>query len=338
MTFGSPRWQPWILQESDALPLLKHAFDLGINTWDTADVYSHGESERIIGNAIRHYNLPRNKLVIMTKCYFPVSEDGAQPPFNMFVANDGENVNNMGLSRKHILDAVESSTRRLGTHIDVLQIHRLDRETDKTEIMRALNDVVDSGKGMMHPLCDSDHGLATDQINAARYIGASSMAAWEFQMLQNIAEKHGWHKFISMQNYHNLIFREEEREMIPYCKATGVGLMPWSPLARGALARPYHAPNTSHREQTDPLVALRARSSAADEEIIERVEELAEKYSVSMACIATAWGVLRGDCPIVGLNSTSRMDEMVRGLSFKLSEEDALYLEKPYVPKAMTGY
>ncbi|KAK5111279.1 hypothetical protein LTR85_012220 [Meristemomyces frigidus] len=154
----------------------------------------------------------------MTKCYFPVSEDGEQPTFNMFVKNDADHVNSMGLSRKHIYDAVDSSTSRLKTYIDVLQIHRLDRETDKTEIMRALNDVIESGK--------------------VRYIGASSMAAWEFQMLQNIAEKHGWHKFISMQNYHNLIFREEEREMIPYCKATGVGLMPWSPIARGALARP----------------------------------------------------------------------------------------------------
>lgn len=148
MTFGSPQWQPWILNSAAALPLLKHAFDLGINSWDTADVYSHGESERIIGNAIQQYKLPRQKLVIMTKCYFPVSEDGEQPAFNMFVKNDGDHVNSMGLSRKHIFDAVDTSTSRLRTYIDLLQIHRLDRETDKTEIMRALNDVIESGKGM----------------------------------------------------------------------------------------------------------------------------------------------------------------------------------------------
>ncbi|KAK5715163.1 CSG1/SUR1-like protein [Elasticomyces elasticus] len=318
MTFGSLQWQPWILNESAALPLLKHAFDLGINTWDTADVYSHGESERIIGKAIQQYKLPRQKLVIMTKCYFPVCESGDQPAFDMSVKNDGRYVNSMGLSRKYIFDAVDSSTDRLRTYIDVLQIHRLDRETDKTEIMRALNDVVESGK--------------------VRYIGASSMAAWEFQMLQNIAEKHGWHKFISMQNYHNLVFREEEREMIPYCKATGVGLLPWSPIARGALARPFNDTDRSHREQTDPLVSQRGRSSTADEAVINRVEHLAEKYGVSMACIATSWCLHHGDCPIVGLNSTSRMDQIVKGLSFRLSAEDARYLEEPYVPKPVTGY
>lgn len=148
MTFGSTKWQSWLLDSTAALPLLKHAFDRGINTWDTADVYSHGESERIIGNAIEHYQLPRHKLVLMTKCYFPVSEDGEQPAFNMHIKNDGNTVNSMGLSRKHIFDAVDGSTSRLGTYIDVLQIHRLDRETDRTEIMRALNDVIQSGKGI----------------------------------------------------------------------------------------------------------------------------------------------------------------------------------------------
>ncbi|KAF2206609.1 hypothetical protein CERZMDRAFT_115689 [Cercospora zeae-maydis SCOH1-5] len=318
MTFGSPAWQRWVLDSKASLPLLKHAFDLGINTWDTADVYSHGQSEDIIRQAIEHYRLPRQKLVLMTKCFFPVAEDGRQPAFNMFVKNDGAHVNSMGLSRKHIFDAVDASTRRLGTYIDVLQIHRLDRETDKHEIMRALNDVISSGK--------------------VRYIGASSMAAWEFQMLQNIAERNGWHRFISMQNYHNLIFREEEREMIPFCKFTGVGLMPWSPIARGALARPLNGTVQSLREETDPLVNERGRSAAADREIIKRVQKLAEKYGVSMACIATSWCVFHGECPIVGLNSISRMDEIVDGLSFKLSSEDAEFLEEPYVPKPITGY
>lgn len=184
-----------------------------------ADVYSHGRSEEIIGKALTKYSIPRERVVILTKCFFGVDESGAQPQMGAVSANAGENINQVGLSRKHIIDAVDRSVRRLGTYIDVLQIHRLDRETPKTEIMRALNDVVESGK--------------------VRYIGASSMAAWEFQMLQNIADKHGWHRFISMQSHYNLLYREEEREMFPYCNETGVGLIPWSPLARGALCRPW---------------------------------------------------------------------------------------------------
>lgn len=147
MTYGSPKWVPWILDEETSLPIIKHAFDVGINTWDTADCYSHGDSERILGQAIKKYNIPRKNLVILTKCYFPVVEDGSQPPFSMGVTNDEDRVNQLGLSRKHILDAVDASVERLGTYIDVLQIHRLDRETPKEEIMKALNDVIESGKG-----------------------------------------------------------------------------------------------------------------------------------------------------------------------------------------------
>ena len=147
MSYGSPEWQPWIKDEEASLPLLKHAYDSGINTWDTADIYSHGESERIIGKAIRKYEIPRKKLVLLSKCYFPVVEDGSQPAFSASVTNDAERVNLMGLSRKHIFDAVDDSVERLGTYIDVLQIHRLDRETNKDEIMKALNDIVESGKG-----------------------------------------------------------------------------------------------------------------------------------------------------------------------------------------------
>jgi len=189
MSFGSPDWQEWVIDEAAALPLLKHAYDLGLNTWDTADVYSNGRSEEIIGKALKQYNIPRQRVVILSKCYFGVADDGSQPPIAGVSTNDGEMVNRVGLSRKHIFDAVDRSVARLGTHIDVLQIHRLDRDTPREEIMRALNDVVESGK--------------------VRYIGASSMAAWEFQALQNIADKHGWHKFISMQNYYNLLYREE---------------------------------------------------------------------------------------------------------------------------------
>lgn len=162
---------------------------MGLNTWDTADVYSNGKSEEIIGKALKKYSIPRNKVVILSKCYFGVSDDGSQPSIASVSSNDGDLVNRVGLSRKHIFDAVDASVARLGTYIDVLQIHRLDRDVPREEIMRALNDVVESGK--------------------VRYIGASSMAAWEFHTLQNIAEKHGWHKFVSMQNYYNLLYREE---------------------------------------------------------------------------------------------------------------------------------
>ncbi|TKA75453.1 Versiconal hemiacetal acetate reductase [Cryomyces minteri] len=319
MSFGSPEWQPWVLDEAEALPLLEHAYKVGLNTWDTADVYSNGRSEEIIAKAIKQYNIPRNKLVILSKCHFGVDTSGAQPNISSVSTNDGDWVNQVGLSRKHILDAVDNSVKRLGTYIDVLQIHRLDRNTPREEIMRALNDVVESGK--------------------VRYIGASSMAAWEFQTLQNIAEKHGWHKFISMQNYYNLIYREEEREMIPYCKDTGVGLIPWSPVARGVLTRPW-GERTTKREQTDNFLKnlIRSKETEIDKNIVDRLEEVAKKHNVSMTTIATAWAISKGVSPIIGLSSKERIDQAVTNAKFKLSEEDAKYLEEPYAPKAIAGY
>lgn len=203
--------------------------------------------------------------------------------------------------------------------VQVLQIHRLDRETPREEIMKALNDVIESGK--------------------VRYIGASSMAAWEFQTLQNIADKHGWHKFISMQNFYNLIYREEEREMIPYCKDTGVGLIPWSPIARGALARPLNERNTL-REETDRMLnnMIRAREQEADKIIINRTEEIAKKHGVNMTTVATAWCISKGTWPIVGLSSRERIDEAVKNSRWVLPEEDAKYLEEVYIPKTIQGY
>lgn len=285
-----------------------------------ADIYSHGQSEKIIGKALKQYNIPRSKVVILSKCYFGVDESQPTLPIANVSTNDGtEWVNNIGLSRKHIFDAVDKSVERLGTYIDVLQIHRLDRETPREEIMRALNDVIESGK--------------------VRYIGASSMAAWEFQTLQNIAEKNGWHKFISMQNYYNLIYREEEREMIPYCKDTGVGLIPWSPIARGALTRPW-ADRSSKRSTTDKFleVLVHGREDKIDQEIISRVEEVAKKNDVSMATIATAWCIKKGVMPIIGLSSKERIDQAVENIHFKLSDEDAKYLEEKYAPKERQGY
>lgn len=319
MSYGSSEWQPWVLNEADALPLLEHAYKAGINTWDTADIYSHGQSERIIAKALSTYSIPRSKVVILSKCYFGVDETNVGRPIAAVSTNDGDMVNQVGLSRKHIFDAVEKSVERLGTYIDVLQIHRLDRATPREEIMKALNDVVEKGW--------------------VRYIGASSMACWEFQTLQNIAEKHGWHKFISMQNYYNLIYREEEREMIPYCKDTGVGLIPWSPIARGALTRPW-SDRSSSRAQTDKFAEalIYQRENVIDKKIIERVEEVAKKNDVSMACIATAWCLKKGVCPIIGISTKERIDEAVKNVGFKLSEEDEKYLEECYVPKERQGF
>ncbi|KAJ4342087.1 CSG1/SUR1-like protein [Didymella glomerata] len=319
MSFGTDKWQPWVLNEDAALPILEHAYKNGINTWDTADIYSHGISEKIIAKAIKQYNIPRNKLVLLSKCYFGVNEEDPSLGIAAVSTNDGEMVNQVGLSRKHIFDAVEKSVERLGTYIDVLQIHRLDRGTPREEIMKALNDVVEKGW--------------------VRYIGASSMAAWEFQTLQNIAEKNGWHKFISMQNYYNLIYREEEREMIPYCQDTGVGLIPWSPIARGALTRPW-SDRSSSRAQTDKFLEnlVHGREDKIDQEIISRVEEVAKKNNVSMACIATAWTIKKGVCPIIGLSSKERVEETVKNSNFKLSDEDAKYLEERYVPKERQGF
>ncbi|KAI7553580.1 Versiconal hemiacetal acetate [Hortaea werneckii] len=319
MSYGSSEWQEWILNEQQSLPLLKHAYDNGINTWDTADVYSNGESERIIGKAIKEYNIPRSKLVILSKCHFGVANDGSQPRINAMSSNDGDMVNQVGLSRKHIFDAVEASVQRLGTYIDMLQIHRLDRNTPPKEIMKALNDVIEKGW--------------------VRYIGASSMACWEFQNLQWIARTNGWHEFISMQNYHNLLYREEEREMIPYCQHTGVGIIPWSPVARGVLTRPWSERSTK-REQSDNFLKslIRKRETETDKVVVDRVEEVAKKHSVSMACIATAWSIYKGCCPIIGLSSKERIEEAVANANFQLSEEDAKYLEEPYLPKAVAGY
>ncbi|KIX97329.1 uncharacterized protein Z520_06781 [Fonsecaea multimorphosa CBS 102226] len=320
MSYGTPDWQGWVLNEEESLPLLEHAYKVGIRTWDTADVYSHGRSEQIIGKAIKKYNIPRERLVILSKCFFGVTPNSPETQISASTVNDGDMLNQQGLSRKHILDAVDKSVARLGTYIDVLQIHRLDRSVPREEIMRALNDVVESGK--------------------VRYIGASSMAAWEFQELQNVADKHGWHKFISMQNYYNLLYREEEHEMIPYCNHTGVGLVPWSPVARGALARPFND-RESLREKTDNYLKaqIRSREDKVDEEIIGRVEQVAKKMGKTMAQIAIAWCLSKKDvCPIVGLNKKERMDEAIEACKIKLSDEDIKYLEEPYMPKKRQTY
>ncbi|KAI8212539.1 Aryl-alcohol dehydrogenase [Colletotrichum sp. SAR 10_76] len=314
MSFGDKNWQPWLLDQAEALPILKYAFDRGINTWDVADTYSNGRSEEIVGAAIREYNIPRSKLVVMSKCFqFVDDERGPIDPANL-TSNDGPRVNQVGLSRKHILDAVDRSVERLGTYIDVLQIHRMDRDVPPEEIMKALNDVVESGK--------------------VRYIGASSMAAWEFQMLQNVAKQNGWHQFISMQGLYNLLYREEEREMNPYCNAASVGLFPWSPLAAGVLAHPW-TDRSDPREQKDPFLQMlfRGAENGADKAIVGRVEELAARKGVAMAQVAQAWLISKGCMPICGLETRERIDQALGALEVKLSEEEVKYLEEMYVPK-----
>ncbi|KAG2419175.1 hypothetical protein HFD88_002282 [Aspergillus terreus] len=322
MSFGSKDWQKWVLEEDEALPLLGYAYDVGINTWDTSDLYSNGVSEEIIAKALTTYKIPRANVVLMTKCRSAISAPG-EPQLSVFAStvNDGRLVNRAGLSRKHILDAAQASVKRLGTYIDVFQIQRMDPDVPREEIMKALNDVVEMG--------------------LARYIGASSMPAWEFQALQNVAKCHGWHQFISMQNYYNLLYREEEREMIPYCKDAGVGCIPWSPVARGILARPWNRidENSSLRSQHDvALTRLYSRESQVEKAIVEIVEEIANERGVPMAVIATAWCLAKGVNPIVGLNSKDRIDDAVLAAKTILSEREIARLESAYQPRPVTGY
>jgi len=286
-------------------------------------MYSNGRSEEIIAKALSTYNIPRENVVIMTKCRFGLSRPD-EPQLSMFAArvNDGRMVNRVGLSRKHIFDAVQASMKRLGTYIDVLQIHRMDPDVEHEEIMRALNDVVEMGW--------------------VRYLGASSMPTWEFQMLQFTAEKHGWHKFISMQNYYNLLYREEEREMLPYCQATGVGCIPWSPNARGALARPWASTTNAPtlRSSEDKIVdRLTDKESIANKTIVDAVEKVAKDRGLSMAVIATAWCLSKeGVNPIVGLNSIQRIDEIASAVKVVLTKEEIAALERAYLPKPVFGF
>ncbi|KAK6198842.1 aryl-alcohol dehydrogenase [Scheffersomyces amazonensis] len=324
MSYGDKKWAEWVLDDEEKiLGILKKAYDVGIRTYDTADVYSNGTSEILVGKFLKKYNIKRDRVVILSKVFNVVDE--SIPGFNFFARGgefpEYEFLNSRGLSRKHILDGVEASVKRLGTYIDVLQIHRLDRTTPKHEIMKALNDVVLAGH--------------------TRYIGASSMKATEFAQLQFIADKNGWAKFISMQNYYNLIYREEEREMIPFCNDNiigKVGLIPWSPLARGVLARPLKTESEYNRSSKTDKSFDRLKLeelSEADAEIIKRVEEIAKKRGVSMVIVSTAWVISKGAAPIIGLNSEERVEEIVEAAHFKLTQEEIDYLEQPYVPKQL---
>ncbi|EMD01002.1 hypothetical protein BAUCODRAFT_60820 [Baudoinia panamericana UAMH 10762] len=319
MSFGSKEWQPWVIEEEEAFPLLKAAYDRGLNTWDTANVYSNGVSEEIIGKAIKKFNIPRNKLVILSKCFGYVGEtpDIRGIAYGQAIANSKDYVNRGGLSRTAIFEAVNASLARLDTpYLDLLQIHRFDPYTPLEETMQALHDLVRSGK--------------------VHYIGASSMFAYQFAMLQNCAEKNGWTKFISMQNHYNLLYREEEREMNKYCDATGVGLIPWAPLCRGHLARPPSQFGSTIRSEGEQKTSK--GQSESDKEVVKRVQELAEKHGWKMSHVALAWINKRVSSPIIGFSSVERMEEALEARGKELTPEEEKYLEEPYVTRDIQGH
>lgn len=301
MTFGSPEWASWVLDADASAPIIQAAVERGINLFDTADMYSRGVSEEILRDRLMPLQ-PRHKLVIATKLYNPMSDDP----------------NDRGLSRKHVFDSVEGSLRRLGTdHIDLLQLHRFDYETPLEETLEALNDVVRSGK--------------------VRYLGASSMFAWQFMKALGLQRANGWARFVSMQPHYNLIYREEEREMLPLCISEGVGVLPWSPLARGMLAGKH----SSVRSDTDgQLERLYGDSREADGRIVDAVKVVAGERGVSMAAVAYAWVMNQPGitAPLVGISRPELLDDVMSALEIKLSDDELELLEKPYRPKPVAGH
>ncbi|KAG8216283.1 NADP-dependent oxidoreductase domain-containing protein [Butyriboletus roseoflavus] len=309
MSFGSSKWSPWVLEEEPSLKILKAAWNLGVNTIDTANLYSNGESERIVAKFIQKYQIPRHQIVIASKCYGIVAEDVSVSSWLIPDLKESPlYVNQSGLSRAAIFNAVEASLARLGTsYLDLLQIHRYDPEVPAEETMKALHDLIQSGK--------------------VRYIGASSMRCWQFAHLNEVAEKNGWTKFVSMQNEYSLLYREEEREMLAYCRFNGIGVIPWAPLAAGDLARPIGTKSVRHTAAKG--TKFEKKFSEADKTIINRVEELANKKGVKMGQIALAWVGQKVASPIVGVNSIERLKESIV-TDITLTPEEVTYLEEPY--------
>ncbi|WP_166262022.1 aldo/keto reductase [Marinobacter salicampi] len=306
MTYGSPKWREWVLDEQASRPFIKQALDAGINFFDSADMYSLGESERVVGKALLDY-APREDVVIATKV------------FNAM----GDGPNNRGLSRKHIMAAIDSSLQRLGTdHVDLYQIHRWDYHTPIEETMEALHDVVKAGK--------------------ARYIGASSMYAWQFAKAQHTAQMHGWTRFATMQPMYNLVYREEEREMLPLCIDQGVGVIPWSPLARGVLAgRTVQGEGgESTRAKTDENTRKWHLGSDMDQPVIDALRKVAADRDTSMAQVALAWVMSNPavTAPIIGASKPGHIDDAVAALELALSDEEKAALEGAYVPHRIAGH
>ena len=306
MTYGSKRWREWVLEEEESRPLIQRALELGINFFDTADIYSHGVSEEILGRALKDFGPERQRLVIATKVFSPMTSDP----------------NQRGLSRKHILHSIDNSLRRLGIdYVDLYQIHRFDHSTPVEETLEALNDVVRAGKAL--------------------YIGASSMYAWQFARMLYKARELGLARFVSMQNHYNLIYREEEREMNPLCRQEGIGLIPWSPLARGFLTGNRHKEGFGEtvRSRTDEY-AQRMYYQDSDFEVVDRVTEIARKRGVSNAQVALAWVLAQPGiaAPIVGARRMEHLDDAVAAVGLMLEEAEMKALGEPYRPHAVLGH
>ncbi len=305
MTFGIPTRgnHQWTLDEEQSLPIIRRAIDAGINFFDTANVYSDGTSEEIVGRALKEF-ARRDEVVIATKVHGPMRK--------------GPNAG--GLSRKAILTEIDASLTRLGTdYVDLYQIHRIDPDVPIEETLEALHDVVKAGK--------------------ARYIGASSMYAWQFATMLHVAEANGWTRFVTMQNYVNLLYREEEREMLPLCEAEGIGVIPWSPLARGRLTRDWD--DKTERSQTDAFgKTLYAASADADRKVVGMVAAIAAERGVPRAQIALAWVMAKPEvsAPIVGASKVAHLDDAIAALAIELSDDEIARLEAPYVPHAVVGF
>ncbi|MEK3793745.1 aldo/keto reductase [Paenibacillus sp. FSL R7-0204] len=305
MSYGVPERgaHPWSLNEQESRPFIRKALELGINFFDTANIYSDGTSEEIVGRALKEF-ATRDEIVLATKVH------GRMRP----------GPNGGGLSRKAILSEIDHSLKRLGTdYVDLYQIHRWDPSTPVEETMEALHDVVKAGK--------------------ARYIGASSMPAWQFLKALHTAERHGWARFVSMQNYVNLLYREEEREMLPLCEAEGIGVIPWSPLARGRLTRDWQ--ETSARSESDQFgKLLYSQTEEADRLVALRLKEIAEQREIPRAQVALAWVLQKKPvtAPIVGATRMSHLEDAAAAVSLILTDEEIRRLEEPYVPHPVMGF
>src|ERR1700678_1369466 len=305
MTYGSTKWREWVLEEEASRPFVREALEKGINFFDTADVYSQGVGEEILGRALKEYS-KRPDVVIATKVHGVM----------------GPNANAKGLSRKHIIEAIDASLKRLQTdYVDRYQIHRFDPNTPMEETLEALNDVVRAGKAL--------------------YIGASSMYAWQFAKMISISHEKGWAQFASMQNYYNLVYREEEREMMKFCAAEGIAVIPWSPMARGYLAGSGVGANAATvRGRTDGFSVTLGLGSPQDEAIRERVVATAGDFGTKAGIVALAWVLSKPfvTSPIIGASKPNHLDDAMAALELKLDAATIARLEEPYRPKAVTGH
>src|SRR5438270_5851631 len=302
MTYGTKKWRQWVLEEEESRPFIKQALEMGINFFDTADMYSLGASEQVLGRALKDFGPSRDKVVIATKVFFPLGDDP----------------NQKGLSRKHILHAIDDSLRRLGVdYVDLYQIHRFDYETPMEETLTALHDVVKAGK--------------------ARYIGASSMFAWQFARMLHTSDRLGLTRFVTMQNHYNLIYREEEREMTPLCRTEGIGLLPWSPLARGVLTGNRKSGTLRCREDD---YTRKLYTQEADDRVEECVEQVAKSRGVPPAQVALAWLLQKPGvtAPIIGASKPHHLKDAVDALALKLTHPEIEQLESIYVPHPVLGH